>query len=221
VTSGAEAPSPSVFLVFAFVYLGIFVVAAATVLDIEEPNHRYLAPIYVPLILSVAVIMDRHLLAANKSIGRTWVGAALLVTLYPATYTAKHIREYRANGAGQFSRSTWQGSEVMQYLREHPSPGHVYTNEPYVVYLMARQTLLESPVKRKFRSLDPAGPSRMEAELRAGQSVRLVWFDRSLRTDMVPIQELRQRYRLRELKVLSDGTVYSVLPSVTTSPSKP
>lgn len=202
-----------VFLCFTFVYLGILIVAASTVLDIEPLNHRYLAPAYIPLIVIVTRIVDWNVATLSERFGSVFVNLALIASvLYPVASTARRISDYEVAGPGEFSRSVWQESELMQYLRDHPLSGNVFTNEPYAVYLMTRLTLLEAPAARKYRSLTPVPPSLMELNLQNGQSDLLVWFDHSIRDDLVTVQELRQRYQLQEMQRLEDGAVYTVSP---------
>lgn len=204
----------AVWFVFPLVYVVLLIATSLTWVATEEPNNRYLAPLYIPLALGLALLLDRDNTPTQRpGWKRAVVYVLFLWLLYPVTYSVRRAWVYATSGPGEFSTRAWRESDLMRYLGQHPLGASGFTNEPYAVYLLTRQALGESPTQRWFRSVEsPDYPSQMDLELRAGRSVSLVWFQRSTREDLFSLDELRKRYRLEAVASLDDGVVYVVRP---------
>ena len=153
-------------------------------------DSRYLLPVYVPLLLTAVVLLDRFL-SIEAAGGRVAVrfGLATLVglaTLAHVGYSARENLQLTAHawGAGYVDRSLntayWQQSETVNYLRENPIDGRIHTNNATLVWFMDRTAGV-----RKYRH----APRKMWPQIKAG--AHIVWF------------KDRLTHRLIDLRVLS------------------
>ena len=136
---GPEIP----FGVFALIYF-VFIVAVAPFTVAQPIDTRYLLPIYVPLLLLAALLLDRFL--SIQAAGRRAAvrcGLASLVVLGALVHGGfsahRHFRiTAKAWKAGfkswTFNGSYWEPSETLKYIRTHLNEGRVYSNNPYLTW---------------------------------------------------------------------------------------
>ena len=131
------------FGVFAVAYL-VFIVAVAPFTVAQAIDTRYLLPVYVPLLLAAAFLLDRFL--SIEAAGRMVVvryGLASLVLLAALAHGGcsahRHLRitakAWRVGFKGwTFNGSYWEPSETLKYIRTHLRDGRVYSNNPYLIW---------------------------------------------------------------------------------------
>lgn len=137
---------------FALAYLA-FLVAVKAVINPQDWGGRYLAPAYIPLLITAVFAVDRLLsYAARRNLrwlagrlpiisaalvksgtgitSRLAIGVALVMCAWLAVGAALNVRDIRASnlyGAGLDGRQ-WANSEVLQYLRGLPAGSTIYSN---------------------------------------------------------------------------------------------
>jgi hypothetical protein len=205
------------FASYVVAYLVLLIVPASVNVDVEDLQHRYLGPVFVPLLLLFALVTD-DLVTMLPRTGRWRVARAGLIGLlglwlvYPARQTTMgNLREYLTNGPGAYGTRTWRQSQLISYLQEHELGSQVATNQSPLAYATTGRMFADSP--RKVLQLpDGARPSRTEldAALASGDPVYLVWFSGMTRLDLYSLDELRRWYRLVEVASFDDGAVYAV-----------
>ncbi len=144
------------------VFVAVYALAMAVSLPLSDVDLplRYLSPLYPPLLVAVALVLNEFFrYAARKqplatlpflqkwNIGLTGRMALSLPTLILAIglslwlaqqgYANYFIIKFWMNeGRGYLSRE-WEESETtVQYLRSHPLDGHVWTNQGYVLHAL-------------------------------------------------------------------------------------
>lgn len=147
---------------FALVYAGLLVTALMLGNSSHGLEHRYLAPLYIPLLITAVYAADRLLGYARERKLPGYVGgmpgagvfamprwlpglgvltAVLIVALFlwAGGQAAAGARQVIKANSGElymgYSSPRWAGSETLQYLRENPVAGKLRTNERAVVYL--------------------------------------------------------------------------------------
>lgn len=144
--------SPAIFLGFASVFLFAVVTAAFFNLIEYGVEGRYLAPLYVPLVIVVVLAADRvfRFVAERSPGGRSGRGtgprftrSALAAGLFfvLSTQVAPTLGAVRdANSAlprswRGFTAPPWHDSATFQYLDDLNVPGEVFSNIPILLYL--------------------------------------------------------------------------------------
>ena len=132
--------TPTIFSAFALVYFAALIagiVSGNTYYGIET---RYLFPLYLP-ILTAAVWAVDHFLSGAKKTNTAGLPAGLVMAglcILAVGMTVMQVREIsRANSFGHngFSNQVWTGSDVLQYIRDNPLTGLVYSNQPFLIYI--------------------------------------------------------------------------------------
>ena len=237
-----------IFGVFALTYLLLMMAAFQSGSILYQQlgvAERYAAPLYIPLLIAAVFALDRLLRYESKRplLGRfgriplpgTWLSGAKLPTLASAILMltlglwtvgqiAANVDDIRlVNSAGQqrgYAAPPWAAATV-QYLRENPRDGMVYSNLSVLAYLhnagdAVHRKLPQS--RRGDRSLDPGNTDTGQEQLAAWLDTAppgayLVWFnhrwDNAQVYDYGP-PELRAAPRLEPVAELADGAIYRV-----------
>ena len=172
------------FGVFALIYLA-FIVAVAP-FTVEFGIHsRFLLPVYVPLLLTAVVLLDRFLsievagwMVAVRSGLAVLVG---LATLVHSGYSARENLRLTAqawNVGYSYERKTfniaaWQQSETLNYLRENPIAGRVYSDEAELLWFADRTAALGKYQRLSIRWFEML---RMRRWIETEVGAHIVWF---------------------------------------------
>ena len=199
---------------FALLYLAVTIVASTAV---QQPwQFRYLAPAYLPLLVSAAFALD-WLLGGKPRRSAARTAAAVLMAvlaLWTAGQAVRGAAEVRRLNSDapylSYLSLPWADSAVVRRLREHPIGGKVYSNVRGVAYLYGDGT-------GTWHSLPKQWP-RMDALLAAApEGAYVVWFD-ARRADAVwdplpydyGVAQLLAHPGLQPAAVLADGAVFMV-----------
>ncbi len=192
---------------FALIYLA-FIVAVVPFTIPQSIVSRFLLPMYVPLLLTAVVLLDRFLsIEATGWMAASRYGLAALVVLATLAHVGYSARENRRRTAQawdagytdwSFNAAYWHQSETLNYLRENPIKGRIYSNRADLLWFADKTAAPGKYQKRLIRWTE------IEAE------AYIVWLDR-----------FHKRYRKThddtDLRVLSgmeivaelaDGTVF-------------
>ena len=124
-------------ILFVSCYLSALV--SSLILTDVDIVTRYLAPIYIPAVVVVCIILGQCLAhqQVDATKGRLWstimVGFALHLVL--AVFSSyDQIRLWREQGF-DYSSKAWIDSETIRYLKSSPIHGRIYSNEARAVYI--------------------------------------------------------------------------------------
>ena len=197
---------------FALAYLG-FIVTIVPHVEPVELHSRFLLPVYVPLLLAAAVLLDRLLSieAAGWMVAVRYGLTALvsLATLAHIGFSArKNLRlTARALESGyeqgrMYNTPYWQHSETLNYLQEHRMEGRIYSNKSALAWFADR---IAAP--GKHREL-PHWLGMGWTEVEAG--AHIVWFDRFYSPARFGCDDLDFRLLpgVEIVAELADGTVF-------------
>ena len=141
----AAVPSPRTafpFVVFILIYF-IFTITAVPHLVGQPIDGRYLLPLYVPVVLGGAFLLNAILNELRKrTVLLKWVPASfILVAILSSIGFSIHINaittvEARKFGYFDSSYNTtyWDEFEILEYLREHPLDGPIFSSESSVLW---------------------------------------------------------------------------------------
>ena len=221
---GGAPVRPGAAAAFALVYaLGLAAVLPRTDVDLTA---RYLAPLYVPVLVAASSVPGELLRRASErcpaaglplppgSPGAGISRPALILTACLALWLAQwigpnhdDIRGWRERGAG-YSAREWKESDTVRSLRSRPPAGQIWSNEARALYLLA-------DIREGLREM-PSGALPDDADswvawahvYHGGQEAWLVWFHaRSWRRHGFGVAELAALRGWQEAAVLEDGVV--------------
>ena len=209
------------FGVFVVAYL-VFIIAVVPFTVDQVIDSRYLLPIYGPLVLTAALLLDRFLsIEATGRMMAVRYGLASLVLLGVFAHTGfsahRNLRltakalEPGYQGTGAYNAADWQHSAALNYLRDNRIEGRIYSNEPFLVWF-ADQTVAIG----KHRAL----PNEMRDWTRyakrwikrAEDEVYIVWIKDTYRTVYYDYNDLDIRFLpgVEPVAESPDGAVFRV-----------
>ncbi len=202
-------PPCCVFGGFALIYLLLLLAAIMLGATFHGVQARFLTPLYVPLLVTAAFTLDRLLSSVRQHPPRL-AGAIVIALLCVWTVgqvepVAREIA--RANSCLRcrgYASSYWLDSETLEYLRQHPLEGVVYSNwAPVYLYVDATE----------FRDL-PVAAEQLQRWLAGVQDgAYVVWFDDDVQYDYYGYGSalLRASAGLVPVAELADGAIFEVL----------
>ena len=249
----------ALFGAFTLIYLAFLLVAASsTPVGI---GARHICPVYISLLFIVALTLDTllrlrsqqqetllrtvfdrpraRMLGGQRQVNRLAAVMASVLALWlagSAIVTGRSIQAANGDGSEYFSwnlsRARFVDSAVLQYLREHPVTGWVYSNEHFAVYIhtdgLAKYTLLHRTEQQLVQALREcasatagfqcAPPLHRDHGLlgeRAAidQDVHIVWLDDAYwRQPDYNSLDLRALPGVETVAELADGVVLRVTP---------
>ena len=203
-TDGRAAAPWSPFVLFggfALVYAAVLVVAVSNVfVNLAQP--RYLAPIYLPVLVVGVAALDHFLQRGavgtrprERSLAPAIRGAlspasarslpTVLVTGALSLLTAGQIAPNLAAVGratdpelfldGGYNAEPWATSETLRFLRNHPVPDTVYSNLPFLVHLHTDGRSAYRLLPQRFPAADAGGtegPRSSDARSGGEESLR-------------------------------------------------
>lgn len=137
------------FGIFTSMYLA-FIVVATPRAAVQAIDTRLLAPLCAPALLVVMVVLDRfvrgHLPARRACVEWALASPLLLGGLVSASLHAQ--RNFRRTAVvmdraaprvflGGYNDSSWENSELIEYMKTNPIAGPIYSNEAGFLYWIA------------------------------------------------------------------------------------
>ena len=129
------------FGMFAGGYL-VFMIVVVPLTVGEGINSRFLLPVYVPLLLTAVLLLDRFL--SIEATGRMMAARygltalVLLATLAHVGWSAHRnltiTAEARVAGFGMYNNTYCASSEILNYIRDNRINGRMYSNNCYLAW---------------------------------------------------------------------------------------
>ena len=191
-------------LVFAAAYtlaLAVFLPLADAALPV-----RYLLPLFPPLLVVSALVLDEFTArnaAASGAVAVTM--AAWLWLALPAVATYDDVRRWQAAGPDVgYSSKRWTESAVIRYLNVNRMDGAVWSTDPLALYFHTR--------RRPLAALNPSLDALTEqvADLSPAASTWVVWFDDSIRAPDYGADGVAAAPGMELIANLEDGVIFRV-----------
>lgn len=203
------------------VYLALLVVSVSNSTNALISN-RYLAPVYVPILLLVLFLIDQSirwlLRRFSASIAQSLVLGSVAVGLivFPIRTVVADLAQDKpfGNYAYWYQNADWRDGETLAYAKTHIAPQNapVYSNGPDLFYLYTNRSANIVPYNPNHTTRQPMiKPQLTPGSFPPEQTAYLIWFDRiDWRYYLHSIEELQQVAKLELLQRLSDGAVYRI-----------
>ena len=191
------------------IYLGFLVVSTAGLGWHAEERH--LAPGYAFLMaLMIAGIEGAGWLLSvgwghKKLVGFIGIVLCAFWLQYPFRVLHHNTANRMKDGAGGYATAAWQNSPLMEWFRNHPLPGKVYSNGSDAIYLLTGTVTWLTPQLRHERDLAEL------ARVSASQTPYVVWFQGLDRPWLNDLREILSCCRTEKVATFPDGTVYRCL----------
>ena len=198
------------FGVFAVSYLA-FMIAVVPFTVHQIIDSRYLLPIYVPLLLTVVLLLDRSCPLRRRLSATLWASLVLLATLAHVGFSVQRnliltARTWIAGYPGwNYNDARWQHSAIMNYIRENRIDGKVYSNNAFLAWFWDRDAALG-----KYRKKFPLGLPRLARQMMQwtedGTDVYIVWIE-NMSEQNYDAMDLRVLPGVEVVAELADGLV--------------
>jgi 4-amino-4-deoxy-L-arabinose transferase-like glycosyltransferase len=205
------------------IYVSVYVVVVVSAGKTAgaSVNQRIVTPLYVPVLILGAVLLEvtlRRLASVGE--GR-WVAIApgfvvLVVLTYLGSTAASFASQTWSNGeaARGYTQENSEGFQLVPVVEALPPRAMIATNRPWTLFeATGRQPIVPSPGKvAPELSLIPISVSELASQS-CKRPVYLAWFVDGAQWPYTPAQLARHHLGLRSVQTLSDGAVlYSIRP---------
>lgn len=198
------------------VFYSGYLIAAQLNVAFDPINSRLMSPLFVPLVVLVAVGLDRGravIPAAARRTTTTVVSVALVVLVIAQAGLAVRLAWISGRDGVGYATAEWQNSELAALAREVPPTAHLYSNVPAGLWsVLRREPLPRSPEKQQRRSPIPIPMSEEFLRTVRCDATFLAWSDRGEGDFLFTPEELKKYVQLEVAADAEDGTLYRVTP---------
>ncbi len=210
------------FGVFAVAY-PVFLVAVVPFTVAQKIDSRYLLPVYVPLLVVVALLLDRFL--SIETTGRMAIAKGRLVSLvllgalaHTGFSVHRNLRiTHQAWRAGvkdwMYNSPYWEPSETLKYIRTNLNEGRVYTNNVFLTWFWDRTAALgkHQPLPQgRIHRVMPHIMRRTDST-----NSHIVWLQHQKPSYAYDALDLRCLPGVEPVAELSDGVVFRLTTAAT------
>ena len=180
-----------------------------------DPPSRFLLPVFVPLVVGAAVVVAE---GARRWSWRPALSTGLAVAVVALSLPRLGAFLVRAEQRGLLDYSTpaWASSPLLAWLKAHPVPGTVASDDPYILDLRLGIPAEATPARTYYASHEPTGelPAflRKAARAAAGGGLSVVWFPRAWQPYLYSLGDLQRVMCLRLERHFADGDVLRACP---------
>ena len=208
-------------ILFIILYSGIIVISSSTT-AYDKIADRLLSPVYVPLILTISLFIDKAQKWLSRYLNRRLLSGIIYTAIvawmqYPTMNSYYKIKNYAEQSGWEYSSKEWKDNPVISYLNKKKDfeTGYLfYSNVPEAVYILANKSAKWSPAKTYYNS-----PQMVRSDSRgriikdskdSKDKVCLIWFNNSSRNFLFSINELRESINMVKIAQLQDGAIYTL-----------
>ena len=208
----SELSEPKVIMVesgtILFAYCLLLLVITNSI-EVEPISQRYLSPIF-PIFLLLAFKSlegfsewcDAKGLLRNRAAALSLV-VAIFMFSQSATTASQVVSIWREEGAGDYTQTSWEESELIRWLQRNPLDGQIYSNAADLIYFKTGVVA---------RPLPPRGVDIAAWYRTLPDNVKHygAWFEQSFRTYMVTPKELASVFQLKGLLVTRNEAFFEI-----------
>ena len=194
---------------FVSLFVGLLLYSATTY-SMDAIGDRLLAPVYIPLLYLLIVMIDNSvqwLARSRRPAGKCAAyGALALCALwlyYPCSATLEKAQHHARHGWG-YTGAVWKESSLIEWLQAHPLDGVVYSNGPDALYI------LTSTASPRWSPSNDRRISKLKKHAASRATVYLVWFNSIGRKRLCGLDEISSRLKMKPIKEFPEGGVYLV-----------
>ena len=195
------------FASYGVVYASCYLLAAMLGYTWHGVQERHIMPLYLPLLITIAIALDR-LLPRMLNRGGRWQTSAVFLGVSLCCWLALAaalqplaIREANAHGIGAYGSPHLQNSELIRHVQRNLDGTYVHTNNHFGVYAITRGSILPFWAPKEWKEFE-----QWIQTVRNGDSI--AWFHR-LPGDYTAA-DLRGHHGVEIVAEAQDGTLFRV-----------
>lgn len=125
-----------------FLIYALCIIILSSFSSLDPIPYRYLAPVYIIFICLVFILLETASEWMNEKIRINNFGKYVVILLCITWYLCVITNNYKdilfkaKNGAG-YSSNKWRLSPTLEYLKNNPLNGKIYSNAPDAVYIIS------------------------------------------------------------------------------------
>jgi hypothetical protein len=205
-------------IIFFIIIYTAFLIISSTTTAYDQIDDRLLSPIYIPLILSLLVLINILVepfrrRSSTKIVNSIVILGIMLWFVFPIRDTVIYAFQNAPTGWG-YSSLGWHESETVQYLLDHKTietKCTFYTNDPWAVYILANLPTTLTPAKTKYNSQEEVRDlSSLKGIWPEETDACLIWFQKIGRPYLFAIDELQTVADMHLFSSFNDGAIYSI-----------
>lgn len=195
----------SIISLFFLIYIG-FMLAISTVSRFETLSSRLLSPVYISIILLIAIIFLQLLQIKNRLIKLTVTFLFLLI------YGFEQYNNYTTNtetwegvsyaGIPGYTANQWDQSPMMNFIKKDSSKilPVIFSNADDAVFFLTGKTAFALPHKDI--------PAEINS-FKMNQSFCLIWFFNGQNDDLIDLEYINQYKKAKAVWQFKDGIIYN------------
>lgn len=207
-------------LLIVIVSYSAFLLYSSTAIGIDRISHRLIAPIYIPLLIVLLVIIYkllppilRFLHFSVKRTNAIFLLLVFLTLLYPARAVMLTISDSSIQEWG-YSRAPSADTTVLQTLKQLSTqvPDHeIYCNVPELLYVQTGISSKLAPSRFIYQSVDSATSiSELLQTWPSADTTYLLWYNQYYRNYLYSLNDLDSLFSLTQINRFSHGTLFKV-----------
>jgi len=193
---------------FALVTLAAYTAALLTMVSGEGLTQleRLMAPVFFLAVLLLTTAAERAIELPGRNPKRRRpirvlvLAVCILSLVHPVLQLAGATRHDLRFGLGGFESREWKANQVILWLKAHPLPGRILSNQPAAVYFLAGTEARMSPQQDD-------NPERLRRTGAVAKGDYLVWFRNVGRPNLMLPEELNRQFGLQMVVSTADGGV--------------
>jgi hypothetical protein len=200
-------------LTFVTVYV-VYLVASASVVAFAAIHTRFMVPVFVPIVVLGAWLLDRTLPHVDRAALRTAIVVIALVWVAGnVVWFAGRAARMADEGAGGYATERWHESRLIEDVKRLDFAVPTYSNDSAAIRMFAGEEVEQSVARTRFQSDQrtgrlPAFVREVECEGRA----QLVWFLPNARPYLYTPSQLAQVLSVEPVVERGDGVIYDLAP---------
>jgi len=195
-----------------FIVYTVFIIGVSTLSRFEQINNRFIAPLFIPLLLTLTYRVPAYLVRLSGSRKRiTLVAVSAVILIFQFSQIQKvyaMYQEARDYGIAGYTDDSWRNSPTAEFLRKHKNafkPGYMlYSNAAEAAYFNGNIYTTSLP--------HWVEPKEIEKLFRKKQ-LYLIWFREINDPDLINLELLHQRASVTKQYSFKDGDIYLIKPN--------
>lgn len=186
-----------------------YLATAQLTTTLDQITNRLLAPIFVPVVILIAIILERATGPVATSTRRLLLCGFVALLVIQALSMFQIVLEAGREGRG-YARSSWRESNLVGEVVRLADDATICSNNPHALWAgTGRNLVWLSPTPEELAdSLAAVGRADAPCIPSEGASRYLVWFNEGIAETFATPAQLAEHYSLEELVEDNDGSIY-------------
>mgnify|MGYP006285880215 CR=1 FL=1 len=206
---------------FSLIYI-FYIYISANVVGFDSLTTRFLAPVYLPLIIPILIFISEFWNDPNKSSTknakfiivlrkkrRSFLGFFTIISMLMFLSILYHVHHDFNNSPGIWADPDIRNSETLHFTLNNRPDGKLYSNHPNIFFRTELEGKVHLGPRETYQATDesPNDLSDFNRTIELRESVVYIWFD--IKHNYVySIQDLIKIYDYNVIESFDDGVIY-------------